>query len=228
MALLRPPPALPGHKGPILQGDVTLPRSAQHGRPGGSAASAGRLAPSNSRPPSPALQPNPTWRIDRTLGDNRGGQTGGPCPAALPASRCRSGCGWRGPGRRAAGRRRRWSRCSRRSQRRRPCCGERGDPRSAGRDTLAPTRALRPGGQGGCGDTGWAGDAPQSIPLSGDPPSTPCMAEPKQTGWGQHHDGDRLPAGGHPALPHGLDAARLPLLLPNPERRRAQGPGKAD
>lgn len=35
-------PALLGHKGPILWGDVTLPRSAQRSHPGGSAGAAGR------------------------------------------------------------------------------------------------------------------------------------------------------------------------------------------
>lgn len=57
-----PATALPGHKGSILRGDITLPRSARHGRPGGLATegkaelgSTGRLGPSSQMPPFPVL-----------------------------------------------------------------------------------------------------------------------------------------------------------------------------
>lgn len=52
------PTALPGHKGSILRGDVTLPRSAPRGlgrRRQGSAGSTGRLGPSSQMPPFPVL-----------------------------------------------------------------------------------------------------------------------------------------------------------------------------
>lgn len=121
-------------------------------------------------------------------GGNGGGRMGGPCPMALPASRCRSGCGWHGPGRRAAGTPRRWSRCSRRSRCRRPCCGQRGDPRLEGREMLTltwvPCLGVTPVGQGMLPGASWFGGT-----------SIRGKVRPKQMGQGQHRDGDVLPMG---------------------------------
>lgn len=160
-------------------------------------------------------------------GGHGGGRVEGPCPTALPACRCRSGCGWRGPGRRAAGTPHRWSRCSHRSRCRRPRCGQRGDPQIREEGNAHPDMGALPWGQGGRGDSSWTGDTPRSIPLLGDL-SLPGRAEPKQMGQGQLCDGDWLPAGAHgawghpsPELCHGPDTSGLELLLPNPERSRA-------
>lgn len=105
----------------------------------GLASSAGRLGPSSWMPPSKCFNQTQDGESMRPWGTWRGLDGGGPCPVALPVSRCRSGCGWRGPGRRAAGTPRRWSRCSHRSRCRRPRCGQRGDPQLEGRETLTLT-----------------------------------------------------------------------------------------